>query len=94
VTQPTNRSPLYFEAQTKKQSRWFWDQNHQTVTTGFEAQTGKPEVTSFEAKPGETIATGFEAMRMAITKFQTHDGTNQNTMFLNGKDHTPWNQGK
>jgi hypothetical protein len=43
VAQPTNQSPLGFEAQTKKLSRWFWGPNHQTVATGFESHTGKPE---------------------------------------------------
>jgi hypothetical protein len=45
MSQPTNRSPLGFEDQTKKLSRWFWDPNHQTVAPGFEAQTGKPSTT-------------------------------------------------
>jgi hypothetical protein len=43
VAQPTNRSPLSFDAQTKKPSWWFWGPNHQTGAVGFEAQTGKPE---------------------------------------------------
>jgi hypothetical protein len=34
--------------------------NHQTVATGFEVQTAKPEAICFEAKPGEIVATGFE----------------------------------
>jgi hypothetical protein len=42
VTQPTNRSLLSFEAQTRKLTRWFWGINHQTRDVGFEAQTGKP----------------------------------------------------
>jgi hypothetical protein len=61
VTQPTNHSSLDFEAQTKKQSQWFWGPNHQTVAVGFEAQTRKPEATDFKAKLGETIDLGFEA---------------------------------
>jgi hypothetical protein len=61
VAQPINHSPLGFEAQTKKPSRWFRDLNHQIITVGFEVQTEKPEATGFEAKSGETVATGFEA---------------------------------
>jgi hypothetical protein len=45
VAQPTNRSPLGFEAQTKELSRWFWGPNHQTRAVGFEAQTGRPSTT-------------------------------------------------
>jgi hypothetical protein len=45
VAQPTNRSLLGFEAQTKKPSRWFWGSNHQTRATSFEAQTRKPSTT-------------------------------------------------
>jgi hypothetical protein len=45
VVQPTNRSLLDFEAQTKKLSWWFWCTNHQTRAVGFEAQTGKPSTT-------------------------------------------------
>jgi hypothetical protein len=71
--QPTNHRTLGFEAKTKKPSHWFWGPNHQTIATGFEAQTGEPEpppwfwsstkkpTTAFEAKPGETIATGYQA---------------------------------
>jgi hypothetical protein len=55
VAQPTNHSPLYFGAQTKKLSRWFWGSSHQTTDTGFEAQTRKPEATSFEVKLWETV---------------------------------------
>jgi hypothetical protein len=51
VAQPTNHSPLGFEAQTKKHLRWFWGPNQQTVAIGFVAQTGKPVATGFEAKP-------------------------------------------
>jgi hypothetical protein len=72
VVQSINRSPLDFEAQTKKPSRWFWGPNHQTKATSFDAQTRKPSTTlfwgstkkptaDFEAKPGETVATSFEA---------------------------------
>jgi hypothetical protein len=62
VAQPTNRSLLGFEAQTKKPSQWFWDPNHQTKAAGFEAQTRKPSTTLvFKAKLGETVATSFEA---------------------------------
>jgi hypothetical protein len=72
MVQPTNRSLLGFEAQTKKPSRWFWDPIHQTEAVDFEAQTGKPSTTlvlrlnqetdcRFEVKPGETVATSFEA---------------------------------
>jgi hypothetical protein len=61
MVQPTNHSPLSFEVQTKKSSRWFWGPNHQIIAAGFEAQTEKPITTSFEAKPGETINLGFEA---------------------------------
>jgi hypothetical protein len=72
VAQPTNRSMLHFEAQTKKPSRWFWGANHQTRDAGFEVQTGNPPppwfwgstkkpTASFEAKLGETVATSFEA---------------------------------
>jgi hypothetical protein len=45
VAQPTNRSPVGFEAQTKKPSRWFWGPNHQTRVACFEAQTGKASTT-------------------------------------------------
>jgi hypothetical protein len=41
ILKPTNWSPLGFEAQTKKPSRWFWGPNHQTRATGFELQIGK-----------------------------------------------------
>jgi hypothetical protein len=61
VAQPTNHSPLGFEAQTKKYLRWFWGPNQQTVAIGFVAQTRKPVATGFEAKPGETANLGFEA---------------------------------
>jgi hypothetical protein len=61
VAQSTNRSPLGFEAQTKKTSRWFWGPNHQTVPTSFEVQTEKPEATGYDAKPRETVTTSFEA---------------------------------
>jgi hypothetical protein len=60
VAQPTNHSPLGFQAQNKKLSRWFWGPNHQTVVAGFEAQIRKPEATDFEAKSGETVTTSFE----------------------------------
>jgi hypothetical protein len=60
VGQPINHSPLGFETQTKKPSRWFWDLNHQTIVADFEAQTGKPVATGFEAKPEETVNLGFE----------------------------------
>jgi hypothetical protein len=83
VAQPTNRSALGFEAQTKKPSRWFWGPNHQTAATGFEAQTGKSFTTlvlrlnqethhHFEIKPGETIATSFEAIleKTVATSFE------------------------
>jgi hypothetical protein len=63
VAQLTNRSPLSFEAQTKKPLEWFWGPNHYTVSAGFEAQTGKPVAIGFEAKPEETIDHGFEASR-------------------------------
>jgi hypothetical protein len=45
VAQPINRSPLGFEPQTNKPSRWFWGPNHQTRAANFEAQTGKPSTT-------------------------------------------------
>jgi hypothetical protein len=73
VTQPTNRSLHGFEAQTKKQSRWFLGPNHQTVAADCKAETGKPSTnlvlrlnqetvaTSFEVKLKKTVATGFEA---------------------------------
>jgi hypothetical protein len=51
VTQLTNRSPLSFEIQTKKPSRWLWGPNHQTIAAYFEAQTGKPANLTFEAQP-------------------------------------------
>jgi hypothetical protein len=35
-------SPLDFDIQTKKPSRWFWGSNHQTRAASFEAQTEKP----------------------------------------------------
>jgi hypothetical protein len=55
LVQPTNQSPLGFEAQTKKSLWWFWCPNHKTVVAGFDAQTGKPATTNFEVKPGETV---------------------------------------
>jgi hypothetical protein len=61
VAQPTNHSPLGFEAQTKKSSWRFCGPNHQIVVAGFEAQIEKPEATGFEAKPGETVALSFKA---------------------------------
>jgi hypothetical protein len=61
VTQPTNHSPLGFEAQIKILSRWFWGPNHQIIAAGFEAQTEKPEATGFEPKPGESVELGSEA---------------------------------
>jgi hypothetical protein len=72
VAQLINRSPLGFEAQTKKPSRWFWCLNHQTETVGFEAQPEKPFTTlvlrlnqkthhRFWGQTGETVATSFEA---------------------------------
>jgi hypothetical protein len=71
MVQPTNRSLLSFEAQTKKLSRWFWGPNHQTRTVlrpklgnppppWFWGLTKKPSI-GFEVKPGETVATSFEA---------------------------------
>jgi hypothetical protein len=50
--------------------------NHQTVATGFEAQTAKPEAIYFEAKPGEIVATGFEVKLekiIAVVLGQTTD---------------------
>jgi hypothetical protein len=61
IVQPTNRSPLGFEAQSKKLSRWFWVPNHQTDAADFEPQTRKLATTSYETKPGETVTIGFEA---------------------------------
>jgi hypothetical protein len=61
VAQPTNRSPLGFEVQTKKLLRSFCGPNYQTVAVSFEAQTEKPSTTGYEAKLGETVATSFEA---------------------------------
>jgi hypothetical protein len=61
MAQPTNCTPLGFEAQTNKPSWWFWGPNHQTVDASFEAQTGKPKAIGFAAKQGETVATNFEA---------------------------------
>jgi hypothetical protein len=55
MVQPINRSPLGFDAHTKKPSWWFWGPNHPTVAAGFEDQIRKPITTSFEAKTGETI---------------------------------------
>jgi hypothetical protein len=60
VVQPTNRSPLDFEAQTKKLSRWFWGPNHQTEAVSFEAKPGETVATSFEAKLEKIVAVGFE----------------------------------
>jgi hypothetical protein len=51
VMQPTNRSPLGFDVQTKNSSRWFWGLNHQTVAAGFESQIGKPVDLVFEVQP-------------------------------------------
>jgi hypothetical protein len=65
VAQPTNWSPLGFEAQTKKPSRWFWGPNHQTRAGGFEAQTGKPSTTLVLRLNQETRRGDFEAQ---ITK--------------------------
>jgi hypothetical protein len=35
-----------------------------------------------------------QAMWMSNTKFQTQEGSKKSTRFVNGKDHTPLNQGK
>jgi hypothetical protein len=61
VAQSTNRKLLDSEAQTKKPSRWFWGSNHQTVVTGFEAQTGKPSTTSVLRLNQEIVTIDFEA---------------------------------
>jgi hypothetical protein len=56
--QPISHRPLGFEAQNKKPSWWFWDSNHQTIATGFEAQTGKPEppiLRSNQKKPSPPV---------------------------------------
>jgi hypothetical protein len=60
VAQPTNRSLLDFKAQTKKPSQWFWEPNHQTVATSFEAQIEKPYTTLVLRLNQETVATDFE----------------------------------
>jgi hypothetical protein len=59
--QPTNYSPLGFEAQTKKRIGDYETQTKNPEATGFEAKPGETVATGFEAKPGETIATNFEA---------------------------------
>jgi hypothetical protein len=42
VMQPINRSPLDFEPQSKKPSRWFLGLNHQIGAADFEVQTENP----------------------------------------------------
>jgi hypothetical protein len=61
VAQPTNRTLLGFEVQTKKSSQWFWDTNHQTITAGFEGQIGKPSTTLVLKLNQEIVSTDFEA---------------------------------
>jgi hypothetical protein len=61
MAQPTNRSLLGFETQTKKPPRWFWGPNHQTAASGFEAQTRKPSTTMVLRLNQEIVATGFDA---------------------------------
>jgi hypothetical protein len=77
VAQPINQSPLGFEDQTKKSSRWFWDPNHQTVVVGFETQIGKPVATGFKAKPGKSVATGFEAIPEKPSQWFWDQSTNK-----------------
>jgi hypothetical protein len=73
MAQPTNRSPLGFEVQTKKTvavilrpkpgnppAPWFWGSTKK-LTANFEAKPGKTVTTSFEAKLEKTVATDFEA---------------------------------
>jgi hypothetical protein len=69
VAQPTNRSLLGFDAQTKKPSRWFWGPNHQTRAAGFDGQTRKSFTTlvlrlnqgTDHRFWGQTITTSFES---------------------------------
>jgi hypothetical protein len=72
VAQPTNQSPLDFEAQTKKPSRWFWGQITKPELPVLRPKPGNPTppwfwgstkkpTTSFEAKPAKIIAAGFVA---------------------------------
>jgi hypothetical protein len=55
VAQPTNRSPLGFEAQTKKPTTSFEAKSGETVAAGFEAKPLKTVATSFEVKPMKTV---------------------------------------
>jgi hypothetical protein len=61
MVQPINRSPLGFETQTKKLSRWFWGTNHQTVAAGFESQIGKPVPVVLSPNHWQTVDLGFQA---------------------------------
>jgi hypothetical protein len=61
MAQSINHSPLDFEAQTKKQSRWFYEPNHQTAAANFGAQTEKPMSSILRLKSGENFDLSFKA---------------------------------
>jgi hypothetical protein len=60
VAQPTNRSSLGFETQTKKPSLDFEPQTRKPIA-GFEVKPGETVSTNFEVKLEKIIAAGFEA---------------------------------
>jgi hypothetical protein len=71
VAQLINRSPLDFDAQTKKPPRWFWGLNHQTRAASLRTKPKNPPppwfwgstkklTAGFEVKAGETVVTSFE----------------------------------
>jgi hypothetical protein len=59
---PTS-SPLrrFYGAIDKPKPTWFWGSNHQTVATGFEAQTEKPVTVVLMPNHWQTVDCGFEA---------------------------------
>jgi hypothetical protein len=61
VAQPTNRSLVGFEAQTKKLTTGFEAKPGETVAISFEVKLKKTVAAGFEAKPVETATTGFES---------------------------------
>jgi hypothetical protein len=67
VAQPTNRSLLGFEAQTKK------------LTAGFEVKPGETITTGFKAKPVKTVATGFDTKLLETVRVVLRPNHSQTT---------------
>jgi hypothetical protein len=67
VAQPTNRSLLGFESQTKK------------LTTGFEVKLGETVTTDFEAKTVKTVAAGFETKLLETVRVVLRPNHSQTT---------------